>query len=181
MQNPVESQDDDCEIIYDEPKLTRYDLAYLDRRKYEAERDAILAKPVRADSDARRLLVLEHAIEKAKAAMKRAEGDVSRRQEGIDDWRAGEGREVYNAKRRKRGQPNDDLSDLTSEQKKRRKLDQTADSKWLDRRRKDGIPEPRIQAEFAARIRQREADRAAKAQEDAEEATSRVDPRYGML
>lgn len=181
MQNPIESQDDDCEIIYHEPKLTRYDRAYLDRRKYQTERDAILANPVRSDSDTRRLLVLEHAIEKACAAMKRAEGDVSRRQEGIDEWRAGEGREVYNAKRRKRGMPNDDLSELTPEQKKQRKLDQTADSKWLDRRRNDGIPEHRIQAEFVARVQEREAKRAGRTEADAEEADMKKLPHYGQF
>ncbi|MBL4928010.1 hypothetical protein [Fuscibacter oryzae] len=172
---------DDPDTIIPEVKLTRWDIARANLREAEAKRDTILAKPVRADGDARRVLLLDHAIEKAKAAMKRAEGDVSRRQEGIDDWRAGEGRAVYNAKRRKREQPNADLSSLTTEQKDQHGKDRRSDANWFRRQRENGIPEPRIQAEFAARIQKREADRAAKAQEDAEEATSRVDPRYGMF
>lgn len=187
MRNPVESQDDydDEGPIWAEVKLTPYDKRRAELRDLEAKRDAIQAKGELTGEDQTRLAVLTPLIDKAQARFdretQRALDDVYRKRRGVDDWRAGEGREEYNAKRRARDEPNADLSGLTPEQKKQRKLDQTADSRWMKRCRVDGWPESRIQAELVTRIRQREADRAVKAQTSDDDAEMRSRPTYGMF
>lgn len=176
MRNPAESQDDyDNEgPIWPEVKLTAYDRRRNELRELEARRDAIQSKGELGDRDRQTLAALAPLIDKAQARFesegKRALDDTYRKRRGIDDWRAGAGRDEYNAKRRDRGEPNADLSELTPEQKKRRKQDQTNDTRWMNRCRVDGWPEARIQAELVVRIRQREAERAAQVQGDAEKA-----------
>lgn len=176
MRNPAESQDDyDNEgPIYEPVKLTAYDRRRNELRELEAKRDAIKSKAELTAEDQTRLAVLAPLIDKAQARFeregKRALDDTYRKRRGIDDWRAGAGRDEYNAKRRDRGEPNADLSELTPEQKKRRKQDQTNDTRWMKRCRVDDWPEARIQAELVMRIRQREAERAAQVQGDAEKA-----------
>lgn len=188
MKNPSEPQDeyeDDEGRIWPVVKLTPYDKRRAELRDLEAKRDAILSKSEQTAEDQKRLTVLAPLIDKAQVRFDRegarALDDTFRKYRGIDEWRAGEGREEYNAKRRDRPEPNADLSELTPEQKKQRKLDQTADSKWLKRRRADGWPEARIQAEFAMHVRKREADRAEKAQADAGEAEMRASPFFDMF
>ncbi len=188
MQNPSEPQDeyeDDEGRIWPVVKLTPYDKRRAELRELEAKRDAILSKSEQTAEDRSRLTVLAPLIDKAQARFdregKRALDDTYRKRRGIDEWRAGEGREDFNAKRRKRPEPNADLSELSEEQRKQRKLDQTADSKWLKRCRADDWPEARIQAEFAMRIRKREADRAEKAQADADNAALLDHPNFGKF
>lgn len=187
MRNPSESQDDyDNEgPIWDEVKLTPYDKRRAELRDLEAKREAILSKSEQTAEDVSRLAVLAPLIDKAQARFdregKRALDDTYRKRRGIDEWRAGEGREEYNAKRRDRPEPNADLTALTPEQKKRRKQDQTNDGKFIKRCRADGWPEARIQAELVVRIREREAERAAEAQVDADETKMKSGPTYGMF
>lgn len=176
MRNPAESQDDyDNEgPIWPEVKLTAYDRRRNELRELEARRDAIQSKGELGDRDRQTLAALAPLIDKAQARFeregKRALDETYRKRRGIDDWRAGDGREEYNAKRRDRGEPNADLSELTPDQKKRRKQDQTNDTRWMNRCRVGGWPEARIQAELVVRIRQREAERVVTVQGDAEKA-----------
>ncbi|MGA0539041.1 hypothetical protein [Neotabrizicola sp. VNH66] len=189
MRNPAESQDeyeDEEGRIWPVVKLTPYDKRRLALRELEAKRDTITAKGELTAEDQTRLAVLAPLIDKAQALFdregQRAKDDTSRKHRGIDKWRAGDGREQRNQSRRKvRAEPNADLSELTPEQKNRRKLDQVADSRWMKRKRADGWPEPRIQAELVVRIRQREADRADKAQVADDEAAMRADPNFGKF
>lgn len=186
MRNPAESQDaDDDGPIWEPVKLTPYDRRRIELRDLEAKRDAIQSKGALTSDDQRRLALLAPLIDKAQARFdregERARDDTFRKRRGIDEWRAGAGREEYNAKRRTRDTPNADLSDLTPEQKKRRKLDQVADNRWMKRCRNNGWPEQRIQAELMVRVRQREEERAEKVAEDTEEAAMRDDPNFGMF
>ncbi|RBP86334.1 hypothetical protein DFO80_12017 [Rhodobacter sp. 140A] len=167
---------DDPDVIREEIKLTRYDKARAKLRALEEKRTALPA-----DCAPAKIAVIEKQIESAREAVKAAEGDVARLRDGIDEWRAGAGRDEYNASRRARSEPNADLKDMTEEQKTRRKLDQTADSKFVSRRRAAGMPEDQIQAELIVAIEKRAAKRAAKAQEEAGEAEMRADPRHGIF
>lgn len=189
MRNPAESQDeyeDEDGRIWPVVKLTPYDRRRIELRDLEAKRDAIQAKGELTAEDQTRLAVLAPLIDKAQKRFdregQRALDDVSRKRRAIDDWRAGEGREVYNAKRRGiRDQPNADLSELTPDQKKQRELDQNADRKWMKRCRADNWPEARIQAELVVRIRSREAKRAAQVQVDEAEAEMRANPHWNIF
>lgn len=166
-------------------KLTPYDKRRAELRDLEAKRDAILSKSEQTAEDQKRLTVLGPLIDKAQARFDRegarALDDTYRKRRGIDEWRAGVGREEYNAKRRNRPEPNADLSELTPEQKKRRKQDQTNDAKFVKRCRADGWPETRIQVELAVRIREREASRAGKVQDDADDAAMKANPLFGRF
>jgi|GEM_PF-3551151 len=169
----------DPDTIMDEVRLTRYDKASRKLRDLVAKRVALPA-----DHDARKAAILNRQIESARKAVAAAQDDVARRRDEIDAWRADAGREEYNARRRKvRDKPNADLSKLklTPEQIKQRKLDQTADKKWLDRRRALGAPEAQIQAEFVVRVREREAKRAAATQDAIEQAEMEALPNYGKF
>jgi hypothetical protein len=175
MRNPAESQDeyeDEEGRIWPRVKLTPYDKKRIALRDLEAKRDAITAKGDLTNED-------RPLIEKAQALFdregQRAKDDVYRKRRAIDEWRGGEGREEYNAGRRDRPEPNADLSGLTPEQKKQRKQDQTNDSRWGNRKRADGWPEPRIQAQLAARIRHREAERIKQVQDVADEANYKAE------
>ena len=189
MRNPAESQDeyeDEDGRIWPVVKLTPYDRRRIELRDLEAKRDAIQAKGELTAEDQTRLAVLAPLIDKAQKRFdregQRALDDVSRKRRAIDDWRAVEGREERNQARRKvRAEPNADLSDLTEDQKKQRKLDQTADSRWMKRCRADNWPEARIQAELVVRIRSREAKRAAQVRVDEAEAEMRANPLYGLF
>ncbi|MBW7056984.1 hypothetical protein KY389_09795 [Paracoccus bogoriensis] len=61
------------------------------------------------------------------------------------------------------------------------KSDQIADKRFVERRREKGIPEDLIQAALAVRIREREAERAAKAQQETDEAAMRALATYGIM
>lgn len=166
----------DPDVIFEEIKLTRYDKARAKLRDLEEKRAALPA-----DCAPAKIAVIEKQIESAREAVKAAEGDVARLRDGIDEWRAGAGRDEYNASRRARPEPNADLKDMTEEQKTRRKLDQTADSKFVSRRRAAGMPEDQIQAELIVAIEKRAAKRTAKAQEEADEAEMRGRPNFGIF
>ncbi|MBY0136903.1 hypothetical protein [Paracoccus yeei] len=167
----------DPDVIIHEVKLTRYDVASRRWRELTAKRAALPP-----DHDPRKAAALDQQIKTARDAVKRAESDVSRRQESIDEWRSGAGREEYNASRRKvRAKPNADLSSLTPEQQAQQARDRRSDANWLKPRRDAGIPEVQIQAEFAIRIRDREAVRATAATEQDEQAAMEALPGYGLF
>ncbi|KGJ01678.1 hypothetical protein EQ718_24090 (plasmid) [Paracoccus versutus] len=167
---------DDHDIIVHEVKLTRYDKAIRKRRDLEAKRAALPA-----DHDPCKVAALDMQIKIARAAVERAESDVSRMQEGIDEWRAGVGRERRNENRRKvRTKPNADLSSMTPDQKAQHERDRRSDANWIKRRREAGMPEAQIQAELAVRIHTREAKRAEQARVDAEQAAMQELPHYGI-
>lgn len=149
---------DDPDIFFDEPKLTRYDRVMADLHKAEAARDALLALPRRTDLQARHLTVLERQIAKAKTALQRAQSDISRLRDTIDEYRkTPEGKAKRNAPRRKvRAQANADLSELTPEQLAKHQKNMAADRKWCERQRKAGWSEAQIQAGLAARRIERE-------------------------
>lgn len=167
----------DPDIILDEVRITRWDKASRKWRDLRAKRDALPA-----DTTARKVALLDEQIRIARQAIKRAEGDVSRRQEEIDQWRADAGREEYNAKRRKvRQKPNTDLTDLTDAEKDQRKKDQRADGNWLKRQRSAGITEAQIQAKLVIRIQARDADRAAQALEEKQQIEMEALPNFGIM
>lgn len=188
MRNPKKRQDeyvDDEGRIWPVVKLTPFDKRQAELRDLEAKRDEILSKGEPTAEDQKQLVMLVPLIERAQARytreIERGKDDAYRKRRGIDEWRAGEGREEYNTSRRSRPEANADLSELTTEQKKQRKLDQTADSKWMKRCRSDGWSEERIQVELVVRIRKREADRAEKAQAAEDDAHMKALPNYGLF
>ena len=188
MPNPSESQDDyDNEgPIWDEVKPTAYDRRRNELRDLQAKRDAILSKTEQTAEDFSRLAVLAPLIDKAQSRFdregKRALDDTYRKRRGIDDWRAGDGRDEYNAKRRKvREHANADLSDMTDDQKAQYERDRRSDANWFKRQRDKGVPEPAITAAYVQRLEARKQERSAEAQLDADETKMKSGPIYGMF
>ena len=188
MRNPAESQDDyDNEgPIYEPVKLTAYDRRRNELRELEAKRDAIQTKTELTPEDQTRLAVLAPLIDKAQARFeregKRALDDTYRKRRGIDDWRAGAGRDEYNAKRRKvRQHQNADLAEMTDDQKAQYERDRRSDANWFKRQRDNDVSEAAITAAYAVRIGERDAERAAKINDDAAEAEMRANPNFGMM
>lgn len=172
MNKPAPQDDDDEGPIFDEVRMTAYDRRRLELRELEAKRDLILSKPEQTEDDAKRLAVLAPLIQKAQERFDRegdrAKNDVWRQRRAVDDWRRDEGREEYNAKRRKvRHHPNADLSNLTPEEKAQVERDRRADANWFKRQRGKGVSEAAITAAYAVRLEQRRASREADASTDA--------------
>lgn len=167
----------DPDVIMPEVKLTRWDKASRRLRELLAKRDALPA-----DHPHHTAAILDHQIVRARQAVKNAESDLTRKRESIDDWRAGDGRETYNAGRRNgKGTPHADVDSMTAEQRERHDKDGAADRAWHARRRKAGWSEIKIQAEFVVRVRAREAKRAAEAQADEDQATLEKNAMFGMF
>lgn len=167
----------DPDTIIPEVKLTRWDRASRRLRDLVAKRDALPP-----DHSFHTAAILDAQIIRARAAVKRAEGDVSRRQESIDEWRADAGREDYNASRRNgKGTPHADVASMSPQQKQRHDKDGAADRAWRARCRKAGWSEVKIQAELVERIRSRDAERAAESQADTEQAELERNKHYGMF
>ncbi|MFC0200574.1 hypothetical protein [Paracoccus rhizosphaerae] len=167
----------DPDTIIDDVKLTRWDKASRRLRDLVAKRDAL---PL--DHSFQTAAILDAQIVRAREALKRAEGDVSRRQESIDEWRADAGRETYNSSRRNgRGTPHADVASMTPEQRQQHDKDGAADRAWRRRCRKAGWPEVKIQAELVVRIRSREAKRAASYEADEEQAELERNPMFGAF
>lgn len=173
-------EDDDIYVF--EPaviKLTPYDRRRQELRELQEKRDEVSTLP----NSQRRLAGLEYKIEEAQRRFEeeqqRATDDSWRRLRDIDDWRSRDGRELRNTSRRKvRSMPNDDLSDLTKEQKDRRKGFQRADANFIARNKLKGVSEAEIQAGLLLRQQKREIKQAAA--DEAESALS-VNPTYGMF
>ncbi|MDO9581851.1 MAG: hypothetical protein Q7J24_01880 [Desulfomicrobium sp.] len=201
MRNPAESQDetpdqpqkvytyqdpshDDPDVIFEPPRLTRYDKARAKLTGLLAKRDALAANPALSDKDAQRIVKLNLSIDLAEKAVKRAQDAHQQRLDEIDRWRAGEGADEYNAKRRAkrrtvRAHPNADLSNLSEAEKAQYEKDRRSDANWFKRQRDKSVSEDIITAAYAVRIHEREAKRAAKAQADDAEAEMRANPIYG--
>jgi hypothetical protein len=107
---------------------TRYERALFRRR--EAERE-YAANPCE-DTQAK----LEVALQEAREALRASGDETVRKWDRIEQWRAGDGRETYNASRRTvRVNPNADLSGMTDEQKAAHKREQARRRKQLSRER----------------------------------------------
>lgn len=188
MRNPAESQDDydDEGPIYPEVRLTAYDRRRIELRELEAKRDAIQAKAELTPEDRTRLAALGPVIAKAQERfereVQRAKDDLWRKRRGIDEYRAGDGREEYNAKRRSvRQHPNADLSDMTDEQRAQYERDRRSDANWFKRQRDKGMSEAMITAAYAQRLEARQLERTEKAQADDAEAAMQENPIFGMF
>ena len=172
MNTPNSRDDDDEGPIFDPVRLTPYDRRRQELRDLEEKRDLILAKPQQTDDDAKRLVALGPLIQKAQERFdresERAKDDKWRQRRAINEWRRDEGREEYNATRRKvRLFPNADLSGLTPEEKAQVERDRRSDANWFKRQRDKGVPEAAITAAYAIRLKEREAKRDAEASSDA--------------
>ncbi|TGN68282.1 hypothetical protein E4L95_01990 [Paracoccus liaowanqingii] len=167
----------DPDVIMPEVKLTRWDKASRKLRDLLAKRDALPA-----DHAHHTAAILDHQIVRARQAVKSAESDLTRKREGIDEWRAGDGRELYNANRRSgKGTPHADVGTMSFEQRRQHDKDGAADRAWRARCRKAGWSEIKIQAEFVVRVRAREAKRAAAAQANNEQTYLEQNPVFGMF
>lgn len=163
---PTSQLDDDgYELIVHEPKLSRLDKARLklDQLSEKHERLSAIADP--SPDELRMLAIvgasLGHARQRYKLENERAADDIARLWEARDEWRASEeGRPIRNLSRRKvRAHPNANLKDMTDAEKEQHRRDQKADSKWKASRRDKGWSEDQIQAAFAIRLQEREAER----------------------
>ena len=171
-----------CEIINEPVKFTAYDRRRAELREAAEKRDAIAALPKRTQAEEIQLIVLEDQVTKAKKRfdqeVKRGADDAWRRWRDIDSWRAGIGQEEYNEGRRKvRKKPNEDLSNLSADQKEQRKKDQRADANWTKARVEKGWTEDQITAALAVRVEARLASRLPVPDNSEMER----DPTYGMF
>lgn len=167
---------DDPDVIREEVKLTRYDRARKRLADLTAEREALPS-----GSSPTKRLTLDGKIKKAEQALERSKGDVSRKQEGVDLWRKGAGRDEYNASRRNgKGTPHADTSNMSEEQKAQHEKDMAFIRTFRSRHRAKGWTDDKVEAALIVKMRERGADRAAKAQEEADEAVMRALPNYGI-
>lgn len=122
----------------------RYGKAFARVRALEARLDGVdpdNAHNVTAD--------LEAAYRAWNVEKERALDDRFRKFHLVNNWRANEGRNKYNASRRKvRDKPNAKVSDMTPEERARHKLDKNAERQWRLTRRKTGWTDDRIEAEL---------------------------------
>lgn len=175
-----QDEDDENDIIVEPIKETRYDRA----REAVRQKEAKLNEAMAAGRKDIAVLVaqLGQARKRLDVEIDRSRDDNARKWEGIDEWRAGEGRATYNSKRRKkRALPNDDLSHLTPEQRKQRKDEQRLDWKFMDRKRKAGWTEPQITAAMITRLAEREAKRAQETEIERQTAVMEADKNFGMF
>ncbi len=165
MPKSSQYEDEGFEIITHEPKLTRLDKARHKCSELEAKHESLSSIENLSPDEVRLLAVVERQLAEARQRYalenKRAADDVFRRNEAIDEWRASEeGRLVYNAMRRTvRDKPNADLKGMTEAEKEQHRLDQKADNKWTNDKRRKGWPEDQIEAAFAIRLQERAAKR----------------------
>lgn len=137
------------EKTYEKPNyVSRYDKCFTQVRSLEEQlkkANADQAHQIRAE------------LEKANAAFEVEKGlafDPSRREtDRIDRWRAGEGRDKYNASRRKREMPNDHtprevLRAMLPEERAQHDTDMNAKRVWVNGKRKAKFTEEQIEAEL---------------------------------
>ena len=146
--------------------LTPYDKRRMELRDVEAERDALLAKEPLTARDEQLLAVLNYKVARAQErfdqAIEFADSERGRAIYRINDWRRNEGREEYNAKRRKvRLRANASLHRMTDEQKLQHRRDQKADAKWKKEQLAKGISDTDLEAAFAERLERRARKRVA--------------------
>nr|WP_321455051.1 hypothetical protein [uncultured Cohaesibacter sp.] len=136
------------DIIRQPPVLQPYDKA---RRKMRKAQDRLST----LKQGTRDWLIASKTLENAKEAFeeekRRAIDDDWRKRRDIDHWRAGEGRDVYNASRRKvRTKPNkvmpkEELAGMTAEEREQYKKDKNAEKVWRHARRKAGWTDEQIE------------------------------------
>lgn len=125
---PVDLRDEadrseDADFRWEKKTLTGYDKRFMELREAEAKRDALIAQ---ADTSEAGVKALKNALVKVAEAKRRlekekefAESDKGRLIYRVNFWRANEGREDYNASRRKvRVEPN--KPNITDDEKARR-------------------------------------------------------------
>jgi len=130
------------ERIEVEPALTPYDRAR--ERIVEAQARCKAAEPG-SDEYHRAMADLAAARLKQKMERDRAIDEGWRKRREIDVYRSGEGREEYNASRRKvRSHPNADTKSMTPEQRAQHDRDMTTKRGWVCKKRKAGWPDEKI-------------------------------------
>lgn len=172
---------DDPDVIIHEPKVTRFDKAMTTLRELEAQKAAL---PV--DADVHSVVSLDCQIAEARKKKQRAESDVSRKQEGVDDWRKGPGREEYNEKRRNgNGTPHaysrEELSRMDPADKTQHEKDMAWKRCERSRLKKKGLSGEHLEAELAVKFEKYLSNRAAKANDKAAEEGMRIRPFFGMF
>lgn len=138
----------------DEPDVVRIDHAPI-LTPYDKARNAVAEAEVWLDDQTpgtkeyhEAMAELAEAKRRLKAEQGRATDDGWRKRRAIDEHRAGEGREEYNATRRKRDKPNARLKDMTPEQRMQHEADMNAKRVWVAKKRKAGWTDARIEAEL---------------------------------
>ena len=154
--DPSNGQDPD--IIRERVWCSRYDVAFRKSRRYRAK----AADPANRSRRAVFTAIAELHEARMRSELHRDQTDTGRRQNAIDEWRATDGRELYNTRRRKvRIMANECLDHLSPAEKAQRKKDQMADANWKKRQLAAGLNEAQIMAAFAIRLAEREAKRSA--------------------
>lgn len=164
--NETDSDGESYEVIYDTPRLTPYDRRFTELRSLQQKREDLLSNPVMSGRSQMRVAILTWQIgvanERFKIETARAVDEQWRTRRSIDEWRGGEGRDEYNASRRRvRAAPNTDTSNMTPEQKVQHGRDRRSDANWLKRCRDKGMPEEEVAAAFTERLEARKRERAA--------------------
>ncbi len=126
----TEAAEPTYERIDDAPALTPYDKARQRLKEAEAMRDAV--EPG-SDEYHRAMADLAKANQIFKAEQSRATDEGWRKRRATDEWRAGEGRNEYNASRRDKDRPNTMipkavLDAMTPDERAQHVKDQKADS-----------------------------------------------------
>lgn len=143
-------QDEPTERIEHEVYLTRYDKV---REEQQAASHAVSAAEPNSSLWHAAMSELARANVQMKKEMERDADPVGRFQNERDRWRSLEGREKYNASRRKRKKPNDmtpkaELEAMTDSERAAHDRDQSAKRVWVYKQRKKGKSEAQIEAEL---------------------------------
>lgn len=137
----------DYEIIEDEPHVTAYDRRREELRRAEAERNA--CEPDTPEY-AEAMGNLATAKRRLKTEIDRDGDDHWRELRRFDEWRAGEGREVRKASRRKvRSEPNKILKSMTADERAAHENMLNADRVYRSKKRKAGWTDDQIAAGLA--------------------------------
>lgn len=147
---PCFSFDEEVEYekIYAEPQLTPYDKARLDVAACKAQLDELELGTEEYHAAMREL---GNAKRTLKTEVYRGSDDGWRKRRAIDVHRSGNGREEYNASRRKRHTPNKQLTKMTAEQKENHRKAQKAENAWINRMKRNGWSDEQITAGMAKR------------------------------
>lgn len=155
----LEAVSKSIEKIYPEP-TSRYDKAFAEvvrceRRLGDIDQEHPDYHKVMAD--------LASAKAVRKEELRRGLDDTWRNRHEVDQWRSGEGREEYNASRRKvRDKANADLSGMTEEERDQHRRDQKRDSDIRCSLRAKGKSDAAIEMHLSKARKKRAAKRAAK-------------------
>lgn len=139
----------DPNVIIDQPELTRYDKKRAELQKALEKRDTLLSTAPLSIEDQRRVdalnIAIPHLQQKFDKEAQRGLTDLGRLQDSIDAHRAGDGRESYNAKRRKvRGVPNIS-KDASPDEKALAKKQKAALRKFRFNLKAKGLPDHEVE------------------------------------